>query len=81
MILLLNMAFLYSFDGLRSYLCWFPRLWVHTSIKFLLLSLMEEDQSLFADRPEWADVVPLEQYEGVTPIAPIFYTPECACIQ
>ena len=39
---------------------------------------MEEDQSLFADKPEWADVVPLEQYEGTTPIAPIFYTPECA---
>lgn len=49
-------------------------------IRPLSLSLME-DQSLFADRPEWADVVPLEQYEGINPIAPIFYTPECACIQ
>ncbi|KAF8137413.1 hypothetical protein EV363DRAFT_1428312 [Boletus edulis] len=37
---------------------------------------MEEDQGLFADRPEWADVVPIEQYEGAPPIAPIFYTPE-----
>lgn len=42
---------------------------------------MHEDQPLFANKPEWADVVPLEQYEGTTPIAPIFYTPECACIQ
>jgi len=33
------------------------------------------DQPLFADRPEWVDVVPLQQYEGVTPLAPIFYTP------
>ena len=41
---------------------------------------MAENQSLFADRPEWADVVPLEQHEGSTPIAPIFYTPECACV-
>lgn len=40
--------------------------------------VMEQDRPLFADRPEWADVVPLEQYEGATPIAPIFYTPECA---
>ncbi|KAG6336999.1 hypothetical protein ID866_2100 [Astraeus odoratus] len=31
---------------------------------------------LFAERPEWQDVVPLEQYEGVRPLAPIFYTPE-----
>ncbi|KAG9313486.1 hypothetical protein JVU11DRAFT_5811 [Chiua virens] len=37
---------------------------------------MEEDQELFANKPEWADVVPLEQYESATPIAPIFYTPE-----
>ncbi|KIJ61517.1 hypothetical protein HYDPIDRAFT_96237 [Hydnomerulius pinastri MD-312] len=35
-----------------------------------------EDEPLFADRPEWADVVPLEQYEGVIPLAPIFYTNE-----
>ncbi|KIK98587.1 hypothetical protein PAXRUDRAFT_823701 [Paxillus rubicundulus Ve08.2h10] len=33
------------------------------------------DHPLFADRPEWVDVVPLQQYEGVTPLAPIFYTP------
>jgi len=37
---------------------------------------MAQEYPLFADRPEWADVVPLEQYEGATPIAPIFYTPE-----
>lgn len=35
------------------------------------------DEPLFADLPEWADVKPVEQYEGVNPVAPIFYTPEC----
>ena len=34
---------------------------------------------LFADRHEWADVVPLEQYEGVNPLAPILYSPVCEC--
>lgn len=36
-----------------------------------------EDAPLFTERPEWADVVPLEQYENANPIAPIFYTEEC----
>lgn len=27
----------------------------------------------FADRPEWADVTPIEQYEGINPLAPILY--------
>ncbi|KAI0676315.1 protein prenylyltransferase [Trametes maxima] len=31
---------------------------------------------LFADDPEWADVVPIRQYENVNPIAPIFYSEE-----
>ncbi|THH01451.1 hypothetical protein EW026_g1227 [Hermanssonia centrifuga] len=31
---------------------------------------------MYSERPDWADVVPLPQYEGVNPIAPIFYTPE-----
>ncbi|KAF7965616.1 hypothetical protein HWV62_42641 [Athelia sp. TMB] len=31
---------------------------------------------LYADRKEWADVTPLAQYEGVNPLAPIFYTDE-----
>ncbi|KAF5325492.1 hypothetical protein D9619_009721 [Psilocybe cf. subviscida] len=35
-----------------------------------------EDAPLFAERPEWADVQPLEQYENANPIAPIFYTEE-----
>ncbi|PPQ79078.1 hypothetical protein CVT25_002303 [Psilocybe cyanescens] len=34
------------------------------------------DEPLFAELPEWADVKPVEQYEGVNPVAPIFYTPE-----
>ncbi|CDO70989.1 hypothetical protein BN946_scf184830.g21 [Trametes cinnabarina] len=31
---------------------------------------------LLANDPEWADVVPLPQYENVNPIAPIFYSEE-----
>ncbi|KAI0631274.1 protein prenylyltransferase [Trametes polyzona] len=31
---------------------------------------------LLADDPEWADVVPIRQYENVNPIAPIFYSVE-----
>ena len=38
------------------------------------------DAPLFAEQPEWADVQPLEQYEDVNPIAPIFYTEECECL-
>lgn len=34
----------------------------------------------YAERPEWADVTPVEQYEGVTPVAPIFYSPECTLL-
>ncbi|KAL4079430.1 hypothetical protein J3A83DRAFT_1093171 [Scleroderma citrinum] len=37
---------------------------------------MAEDEPLFAERPEWEDVVPLAQYESVKPLAPIFYTSE-----
>lgn len=36
-----------------------------------------DDTPLFAEREDWADVQPLEQYEGVNPIAPIFYTAQC----
>lgn len=32
---------------------------------------------LYSERPDWADVVPVQQYDGLNPIAPIFYTPEC----
>ena len=35
--------------------------------------------TLYAERPDWADVIPLAQYENVTPLAPIFYTDECLC--
>ena len=41
----------------------------------------DEDQEnvLFADRPEWSDVTPIPQHdEGANPIAPIYYTAECA---
>jgi hypothetical protein len=33
---------------------------------------------LYAERPEWSDVVPIAQYENIQPLAPIFYSPECA---
>ncbi|KAF8153149.1 hypothetical protein B0H34DRAFT_663021 [Crassisporium funariophilum] len=36
----------------------------------------DEDPPLFCERKEWGDVVPVEQYEGVVPLAPIFYTEE-----
>ncbi|KAJ3506381.1 hypothetical protein NMY22_g17270 [Coprinellus aureogranulatus] len=36
---------------------------------------MPSDPPLFASRPEWADVTPIEQYEGVNPLAPIMYAP------
>lgn len=32
---------------------------------------------LYCEKPEWEDVTPIPQYDGVNPIAPIFYTPEC----
>jgi protein farnesyltransferase/geranylgeranyltransferase type-1 subunit alpha len=38
----------------------------------------EEEKPLYSQRSEWSDVVPLEQYENVTPLAPIFYTDECS---
>ncbi|KAI0301615.1 protein prenylyltransferase [Multifurca ochricompacta] len=31
---------------------------------------------LYAERPEWFDVVPISQYENIQPLAPIFYSPE-----
>ncbi len=31
----------------------------------------------YAERPEWADVVPVAQYENIQPLAPIFYSPQC----
>lgn len=36
-----------------------------------------EGPMLYSERKDWADVTPIPQYEGVNPIAPIFYTPEC----
>ena len=42
-------------------------------------SLPTDDRSLlYAERPEWSDVTPLAQYEDANPIAPIFYSAECA---
>ncbi|KAH9932904.1 protein prenylyltransferase [Fomitopsis serialis] len=35
-----------------------------------------EEIALYAERPEWADVVPLPQYQGVDALAPINYSAE-----
>ncbi|KAJ3564782.1 hypothetical protein NP233_g8066 [Leucocoprinus birnbaumii] len=40
------------------------------------ISEEEEGPILFADRPEWSDVVTTPQYETDQPIAPILYSPE-----
>ena len=37
----------------------------------------EEGPLLYCERPDWADLTPLEQYENLTPIAPILYSEEC----
>jgi hypothetical protein len=37
----------------------------------------EDSPLLFRERPDWADLTPLEQYENLTPIAPILYSEEC----
>jgi protein farnesyltransferase/geranylgeranyltransferase type-1 subunit alpha len=41
------------------------------------MPLIPGNTPFFAERPEWADVQPLEQYDDVNAIAPIFYTEEC----
>ena len=41
------------------------------------ISSLDEEPELFSARLDWADVVPLQQYENSNPIAPIFYTVEC----
>ncbi|TFY80084.1 hypothetical protein EWM64_g3931 [Hericium alpestre] len=35
-----------------------------------------DDEPLFGELPEWSDVTPIPQYEGITPLAPIFYSAE-----
>ena len=32
---------------------------------------------LYCEREDWTDVEPIPQYDGVNPLAPIFYNPEC----
>ena len=44
----------------------------------LVFTMTGDAPVLYAQRPEWVDVVPIPQYEGIQPLAPIFYTPECA---
>jgi protein farnesyltransferase/geranylgeranyltransferase type-1 subunit alpha len=45
--------------------------------RFTSESSSEDNTLLFCERTDWADVTPIEQYETITPIAPIFYTEEC----
>ena len=52
-----------------------------TKLLFSLPTMASNDDDkpiLFANRPEWADVVPQEQYEDGDPLAPIFYSVECS---
>ncbi|KAF8902558.1 hypothetical protein CPB84DRAFT_1775678 [Gymnopilus junonius] len=35
-----------------------------------------DDEPLYANRSDWKDIEPLEQYEDINPLAPIFYTEE-----
>jgi protein farnesyltransferase/geranylgeranyltransferase type-1 subunit alpha len=42
-----------------------------------MANIFDEDRLLFRERPDWADLTPLEQYENLTPIAPILYSEEC----
>lgn len=42
-----------------------------------MANISEDSPLLFCERPDWADVTPLEQYENLTPIAPILYSEEC----
>lgn len=39
-------------------------------------SMAKSTKPLYSSLDEWADVQPLEQYEKVNPLAPIFYTDE-----
>ncbi|ETW78094.1 hypothetical protein HETIRDRAFT_325323 [Heterobasidion irregulare TC 32-1] len=41
-----------------------------------MVDVTTEQPLLFSERPEWSDVVPIEQYDGVSPLAPIFYSEE-----
>ncbi|KZT07094.1 protein prenylyltransferase [Laetiporus sulphureus 93-53] len=40
------------------------------------MSAAFEDERLYSERSEWADVVPIQQYQGIDPLAPINYSVE-----
>ncbi|CAK5261900.1 unnamed protein product, partial [Mycena citricolor] len=40
------------------------------------LTVMDSSPTLYSQRPEWDDVVPLEQFEKANPLAPILYSDE-----
>lgn len=35
------------------------------------------NSQLYSQRPDWADVTPLEQSDLANPLVPIFYPPDC----
>lgn len=49
----------------------------YTTMSLIFDDDPDEPRKLYSERKDWADVTPIPQYEGVNPIAPIFYTPEC----
>ncbi|KIK68575.1 hypothetical protein GYMLUDRAFT_36037 [Collybiopsis luxurians FD-317 M1] len=38
--------------------------------------MSDSEPPRYTDRPEWSDVVPVEQFENMNPLAPIFYSSE-----
>ncbi|KAH8103042.1 protein prenylyltransferase [Cristinia sonorae] len=36
----------------------------------------DDEAQLYCEKSEWQDITPIPQYDGINPIAPIFYTPE-----
>jgi hypothetical protein len=69
----------YAWDALFSQLCRY----CHVSQDFNSTTMSEPmpdgttERVLYAERPEWSDVVAIPQYENIQPLAPIFYSPKC----
>lgn len=45
--------------------------------EYFIQETMAEEYVLFADRPEWKDLVPIPQKEAENPLVPIAYTAHC----
>ena len=57
--------------------CLIARALYKTLYSTTTMSDVTTNHGLYAERPEWSDVVPIPQYENLQPLAPIFYSPEC----